>query len=268
VTSHLGRQLIYGVGGVLTRVAGRDWGRATAAVQWLYLIAHVAGKRLLDGRGLRALVALAQPGMVVCDVGANIGVTAVALARRVGPQGSVLAFEPFPFNVAIFRRHVARAGVANIVLSEVALGDRVETRYLRMNKTNRADLRIVPAAAAPPPASLAVACETLDTALSRLAVSRVDLVKIDVQGFEPMVLRGMRRTLTANPDIQLVVEFYPEGIVEQGEKPLDLLETLFERFARIHRWTGREWRPLERDEAIPWVTRMGPSDYTDLWCRG
>lgn len=255
------------IGGVLTPLAERDWGKATGLAQGLYLIAHLMGKRLLDGRELRALETLAQPGMVVCDVGANLGVTAAAFAQRVGRQGRVLAFEPDPVNASLFRRHLRHRPFANVTLLEIGLDERPGTRYLRTNPASRADSRIVPAGVAAPPNTVAVPCDSLDAVLARLQVDRVDLIKIDVQGFEPLVLRGMRATLAKNPRLQMILELYPEGLAEQGQAPQSLLDFLFDTFPVVERWAGRRWVSLDRRGDVPaWLNTFSLGAYTDLWC--
>lgn len=266
MTSQLGRRLIYSVGALAGRLAGQDWGTATRLVQGLYLTAHLVGKRLLDGRELRALADLAQPGMVVCDVGANVGITTVAFAQRVGPLGRVLAFEPEPFNAAVFRRHLERAPFQTVTLFEMGLDERAGMRQLHVNRACRADSRIVPGGATPPPGTLNVPCDSLDSVLERLNVSRVDLIKIDVQGFEPFVLRGMRRTLANNPGIQVVLELYPEGLGEHGHNAQSLLATLFETFPAVERWNGSGWSRMDRGLARQQAVGSGPLPYFDLWC--
>lgn len=266
MTSSFGRSLIYRIGGILTRLAERDWGKATELAQRLYLTAHLAGKRLLDGRELKALAALAQPGMVVCDVGANVGITTVTFAQRVGPGGRVLAFEPDPFNATVFRRHLKRGPFANVTLYEIGLDEGPGTRHLRINPASRADSRIVPAGVMPLPGTVTVPCDSLDAVLARIQVDRVDLIKIDVQGFEPFVLRGMHITLAKNPGIQMVLELYPDGLAEQGQAPQSLLDFLFDAFPVVEPWTGSRWTPLHRHEAANWLKTFGRGAYTDLWC--
>lgn len=266
MTSQLGRRLIYRIGSLASRLAVQDWGTATRLVQSLYLTAHLAGKRLLDGRELHALAKLAQPGMVVCDVGANVGITTVAFAQRVGPLGRVLAFEPEPFNATIFRRHLERVPFQTVTLFEMGLDEQAGMRQLRVNSACRADSRIAPGGATLPPGTLSVPCDSLDSMLERLGIGRVDLIKIDVQGFEPFVLRGMRRTLASNPDLQVVLELYPEGLEEQGYSAQSLLATLFETFPAVERWNGSGWSRMDRSLARQQAVGSGPLPYFDLWC--
>ncbi len=62
----------------------------------------------------------------------------------------------------------------------------------------------------------------------------VDLVKIDVEGAEPMVLEGMKRAIESHPGIRLVVEFAPERVAAAGHQPRKYLEDLIEQGFLIH----------------------------------
>jgi FkbM family methyltransferase len=82
------------------------------------------------GSGTRAapqmmlLAALVQPGDVVWDVGAHHGYMTLCLARRVGPQGAVHAFEPCASNRARLEQHVRWNALANVTVHPLALSDR------------------------------------------------------------------------------------------------------------------------------------------------
>lgn len=62
-------------------------------------------------------------GDLVFDIGANIGVVSISLSRAVGPEGSVVAFEPDPANADVLRRNIAASGLRNITVVEAAIAD-------------------------------------------------------------------------------------------------------------------------------------------------
>ena len=57
-----------------------------------------------------------SPGSTVIDVGANIGYNTIRAARRAGPRGRVVAFEPTPDNLAVLRHNIAASGLTNVVV--------------------------------------------------------------------------------------------------------------------------------------------------------
>jgi FkbM family methyltransferase len=149
--------------------------------------------------GAQALLDLAKPGMSVLDIGTNIGTTLLQLARRVGKDGSVQGFEPDPANFAKASRNLKlNAWADHARVANVGLGS--ENSVLKMfqvNPKNRGMNRILPAAQTEGrdfPA-IEVKVRVLDEFLEEAGITRVDLVKIDTEGFEMNVLRGASKLL-------------------------------------------------------------------------
>lgn len=144
-----------------------------------------------------AIVELLQPGDVFVDVGANVGFFALLAARRVGASGRVVAYEAVPDNAAAIRRNVSLNGMEDIVtVRAVAVADSEGTSTLVL--TQHPGGNALKGGAAPPDAvgELAVPATTLDRDLSTLAIGPPALVKVDVEGGELAVLRGMSRTMS------------------------------------------------------------------------
>jgi FkbM family methyltransferase len=141
----------------------------------------------LDGErfvGERELVrGLLAPGMRVADVGANIGYYLLLIESVVGPTGRVVCFEPEAANLRELRRNALVNGFANVEVVAAAAGAANGTVALRTG--------INAAIVEPGAGDCTVALVSLDAALAEA----VDLVKIDVEGYEGQVLAGARRLL-------------------------------------------------------------------------
>src|ERR1019366_3383573 len=99
------------------------WGgrmRAETFDRTLYLWLHRLG--LMGASERAALRRLVRPGMTVVDVGANLGLYSVFLARQVGPAGRVVSFEPDPDLFALLRGNCAANAAANVEAYNMALG--------------------------------------------------------------------------------------------------------------------------------------------------
>jgi FkbM family methyltransferase len=165
----------------------------------------------------------------IIDVGANIGYTATLFARAVDPRYRVHAFEPEARNFRWLDSAVERSGLGTrIVTHRAAVGARVGTVDLWRNDGHHADHRV---ATEQLRSTIAGAVEsvpltTVDAHVAAGGWEPVSFVKIDVQGFEPEVLRGMQETIARNPGLHVAVEIMPAAIAELGFDPAAFLEEL------------------------------------------
>lgn len=182
------------------------------------LAVAVLGQR--DPHVMRFLRAGVRPGAVVLDVGANIGTYAIPLARLAGPCGCVVAFEPHRPTRACLRHNVRRNRLTNVVVVPSAAGERSGAAHL-VPTTNLGEVHLAPDSTRTglPPTSVT----TIDAEVDRLALPRVDFVKLDIEGFELAALRGAARTLADNPDLVVQTEIVPAHAARYGFAVADLV---------------------------------------------
>jgi FkbM family methyltransferase len=158
---------------------------------------------------------------IAADVGANQGLYTLWLAR-VAAGGHVYAFEPDPELFECLKQNVRNNVLTNISAIRAAASNRSGTLPFTANRLNRGDNRVTEN----PSSSLEhVKAVTLDEILAH---SRLDLLKIDVQGFEIEVLLGAHETLRNNPGLTIAFEFWPYGLRQAGHQPTELLDLLRE----------------------------------------
>lgn len=152
-----------------------------------------------------ALAGALRPGDTVLDVGANVGFLTVIAARLVGAGGRVVAFEPVPDNARQIRRNAKLNRLGNIEVVESAVADRTGTATLVLARF--AGGAALEGADRPPDAcgERTVPVVTLDEWCAGASVPAPALVKIDVEGAELAVLRGMAGLL-AGPRPALLIE--------------------------------------------------------------
>jgi FkbM family methyltransferase len=191
------------------------------------------GRGVLEGRyecQERAwLVAQAQPGDVVLDIGANIGYFTLLLAARVGGRGHVLAYEPAADNADLIARSVEANGQAAIVTLRraavgTASGDLALAFLPEEQRTNSGGAFLLASGAKPPLGhrTARVPVVALD---EEEMPGRVALVKIDVEGAEPQVVRGGRR-LFARDRPKVLAELNPNALRRAGSQPADFLSLM------------------------------------------
>jgi FkbM family methyltransferase len=171
-----------------------------------------------EKRFLRSVV---RDDSIVADVGANQGLYTLWLAS-VATSGHVYAFEPDPDLFQCLEQNVRNNQLTNISAIRAAAGNCSGTLAFTTNGLNRGDNRIS-AKALHNTDTQQVPAVILDEIISH---QRLDLLKVDVQGFEIEVLLGAQKTLSANPALTIVFEFWPYGIRQAGHQPIELWDLL------------------------------------------
>lgn len=179
-----------------------------------YRLLYSAAKRLADRQALRVVRRHLEPGMTVLDVGAHVGVYTSLFAAAVGRAGRVVAFEPDPLARELL---LARCGgLGNVEILPFAAGERRETRLLHVHATNRAESGLALPLGCRVAERVAVEVRTIDEICAERGIGRLDAVKIDVQGWEVSVLRGMRQLVERSPPRWMLVELEPRLLAAAG----------------------------------------------------
>ena len=210
---------------VLTEAAGRQAGpvpelgaTATVETEWGPLFIDAADdviRPAIEEHGVwepgetALLLGWLSPGMTFVDVGAHVGYYTLLAARRVGPGGTVFAFEPAPRNFELLLANVWRNGLTNVACFPWAVSDQAGFTELFLDERNTGDNRLFGDGAG---------VRVRAVALDGLRVLRppIDIVKIDVQGTEEAVLAGMRGLLARSPRARLTLEYWPFGLRALG----------------------------------------------------
>lgn len=173
-------------GGMVVRVLqgpqrGTRWiARATDHGAWLGTYEARKQERIVSSLGR---------GMTVWDVGANVGVYTLLAARYVGPTGRVTAFEPFPENVALLRRHIELNGHRQVtVVDKAVAGTDGEASFFPADSREQGRL-------GQGSGGMAVEVLSLDT-YWRSSGECPDVVKMDIEGAEYDALSGAAMCLT------------------------------------------------------------------------
>ena len=199
---------------------------------------------------------LVRPGERCVDVGANVGVHTVRLARLVGAEGEVIAIEPDPDVVRRTNRNIALNGVANVRVISAAASERAgETQLFRPSPwdTNRARASLLhhPYLTG---ITRTVPVVTVDDVCAGQPVS---LIKIDVEGHEAAVVRGAVGAI-AQYAPSVVFEYDPELLEDAAaQTAFGALEDsgylMFRIRAVRHGITGRARLTLDRLQGLPAV---------------
>ncbi len=222
-----------------------------------YRCLYFSYKRITDRALINTALRLAKPDTLVVDVGANIGFFSVALARRA--DISVLAFEPDQRNYENLVEVISVQDLRSRIFPySLALSDKTGTGLLYLSDFSPMDHKLINSRSS----------RTVDIAITRLddfldehpqhANAPISLIKIDVQGAELRVLRGMDRILVQNNYPPILVEYSPDDLGQAGVTPQDF----FGAFEALG------YRPHTLPELSPkhsgWFIDNMRNAYTDL----
>jgi FkbM family methyltransferase len=178
---------------------------------FLYQPMYAAFKKKQDAFELSLLKKYIRPGDVILDIGANIGFYARILAQLTGPHGKVHCFEPDKKNYAHLQKNTA--DLANVTINNSAVGPVTGTLTVYTSAELNVDHRTykpehydnefqIPSVA-------------IDDYIQKVGLKKVDLVKIDIQGFEMEAVKGMTELLRSK-DLRIISEFWPYGLRTAG----------------------------------------------------
>lgn len=154
---------------------------------------------------------LIGPGDWVVDIGANVGHYTKKLSDLVGQSGRVIAFEPVPETFALLAANVALFSHRNVTLLNLAASDQTAVAGIRIPDFRETGLKNYYEASL---TAQAAELQVLTAAVDSLAINqRVRLVKIDAEGHDPIVLRGLARLLERDRPT-LIVETENKDVVD------------------------------------------------------
>jgi FkbM family methyltransferase len=158
---------------------------------------------------------------VAIDVGANIGYYTILMAKK---AKKVYGFEPEKANFKILKKNIKASQLKNIEIIKAAVGNQTGTAKLNINKNNYG-------AHAISSKGQTVEITTLDQALKK--EKRINLIKADVQGWEPEVFLGARKIIERDlPTI--IFEYWPKGLKKAKKNSKKMFSFLKQYYPTIY----------------------------------
>lgn len=213
-----------------------------------------------ESKNIALMKSIVKKGDYVIDIGANIGYFSVILANLVGQDGKVFAFEPDPTNFEILKKNVKLNNHKNVECINKAVSNKNSKVKLFLSDMNNGDHRCYNPKDKNHCSHIECNAVKLDNFLKR---KPINFVKLDVQGFEYYALIGMKKILD-EPNLKLIMEFWPKGINESGYTTKDIIDLLSSK--------GFKLFDIEKSLEIPvdyntLIEKYGNSDrFTSLFC--
>jgi FkbM family methyltransferase len=188
---------------------------------------------------------LLKKGSVVIDVGANWGLHTLYTSKLVGKTGKIIAIEPFPSAFKELKWHITKNACQNVIALNLAVGEYDgEIRFLSKDGSGQGVVADCVKGAIASVIEHSVKQKKLNTIVQELAVDRVDLIKIDVEGAEHHVLEGAE---------QVVNRFHPIFIIDSHtyDNALFIAKWFTEKGYRLERVNKNLPPILKTDTAWP-----------------
>ena len=207
----------------------------------------------------------------IIDVGANIGYLTRFFARSTGLGGKVCAFEPNPLIFALLQRNVSQykqVSVYNFGLSTASMElplflagtDHSVASFAReyplahvFYQTNgRLD-------------SVSAKLAAGDDFLAKIGIGKIDILKVDVEGWELNVLNGLERTIGASQSLTIFCEFNPSAQECAGRQKTELVNWFLDRQFEIAYPNNNELCPISRSSVDNFINRVGPGCFVTIF---
>lgn len=177
-------------------------------------------KKISDRQKIALFKEIIKPGMRVLDLGANIGFYTVLFSKLVGENGKVFSFEPDAKNYKYLEENTKT--LYNVIIEKKAVSDKTEKIKFYISKDLNVDHQSYDNGEGRD-------CEEVDAiALDDYFPdnAKIDFIKIDIQGYEPIALKGMSKIMRQLGGAVVFGELWPYGLQKAGSSAEEYLQFL------------------------------------------
>ncbi|MDO8999067.1 MAG: FkbM family methyltransferase [Bacteroidota bacterium] len=186
----------------------------------LYNFSYSRFKLKNDFHEINTLKKIIQPGNYVLDIGANIGFYAKILSGLVGEKGKVFCFEPDKTNFKYLKKNVGH--LSNVILFNNAVSDKKDVIKIYKSKLLNVDHRTYPVNNYDSVEEINAI--SIDELIQDKTIAKVDVIKIDIQGYELFAFNGMLNLLQSNTKLKIVAEYWPHGFKRAGTSAIEFFD--------------------------------------------
>lgn len=181
-----------------------------------------------------------KEGMIVFDVGANIGMYSLLLSKLVGPKGKVYAFEPDFKTFEILQKNIELSGFNNIEAVQLALSDSESFVTLSKSKNLGDAFHYIVNVEPGLQDTGVIKTSTLDDFIKTKNINEVGFIKIDIEGAELLCLKGARKLLV-NYKPLIVSECFEDYLDRFGNSVADIILLMEECGYQSKNYDFQQW---------------------------
>jgi len=159
-----------------------------------------------------------KEGMICLDLGSNIGYYAIIESNIVGKSGKIFAIEPSPINFQILKTNLENQKMGNYTVNNIAIGENdEEMEFIVSKKSNWSKIRINSEEVNSGDEVIKIPVKTLDSFVKENNIAKIDILRMDVEGYEYNILKGAKSVLE---------QFKPKLLIEVHKMYLGTKKTL------------------------------------------
>ncbi|MDR3491461.1 MAG: FkbM family methyltransferase [Gammaproteobacteria bacterium] len=243
-------------------------------IQSLYISSYFKYKKFIEdpySRLVKHHSNLFKNGHIL-DIGANIGYTSFVFSKALGNTYNIFAFEPEYKNMKILKLVSQQYGfIKKLIPISAAVGDKEGEIELWRNESHNGDHRILTdelkKTLKGSIKTQKISVVSIDNYLKNYRNSSpVSFIKIDVQGYELAVCKGMQETLTNNPNAVIGFEYCPSIIKSLGFDPHELLEFFQKKNFNFYFLNKKNLLETFDVNKTDMLLPKKPHDYIDILC--
>lgn len=186
----------------------------------LYNFTYRRFKLKNDRHEIEVLKKIIKPGDNVLDIGANIGFYARLLSEMTGPEGQVYCFEPDSVNFGYLKKNAG--DLKNVHLFNKAVASERGILKVYKSKLLNVDHRTYPVNNYD--SIEEIESVSIDELIAEGKIRNIQVIKIDIQGFELSAFSGMKKLLSGSRDLKIVAEYWPHGFKRAGVSALEFYD--------------------------------------------
>jgi FkbM family methyltransferase len=167
-----------------------------------------------------------RTGDTFVDCGTHAGLFSAVAARCIGNNGKIFGFDPNPICSRLYKENLSRLGYQNFIFQEVGLSDQDGSAELLLGKEGMSAFSTFAASSVDSlqigPDTAVVAQRTLDSIVCEFKIAHVALTKLDVEGWEPFVLKGAQQSISSGLFPVWMIEFTESNAIAAGSSTKEL----------------------------------------------
>jgi FkbM family methyltransferase len=174
----------------------------------------------------------------IFDIGANIGLWLMGIAKRIGPNGSIHAFEPVPENLIRLNYNLSLNRIKNVICRQLAISNRNgRTTFYASNSDNSGRAGFIQRKGVEQKIDTEI--KTLDTYCEENSIKNIKFIKIDIEGAEILVFRGATNVLSSEEAPIIMFELDDSLVSAFNETSISVKAFLNQYGYSLYRYNGK-----------------------------